>query len=183
MQLTVPALDDGVVRLRPPEPGDVDAVFECCNDAESARFTTIPWPYERRHAVEWIEESARCWDDGARASFVICDPSTGDLLGNIGLVRLEHQNDVAEVGYLIRRGARNRGVATRAVRLVAGWVLHDLGFGRLELQTDVRNVASQRVAEKAGFTREGEVEPPDRCAGRSERMVMFSLAPEAVDDR
>jgi RimJ/RimL family protein N-acetyltransferase len=172
-----------VVRLRPPEAGDIDAVVECCNDPESARFTTIPWPYERRHAVEWIEESTRCWDDGVRASFVIVDTSTGDLLGNIGLVRFERDQDVAEVGYLIKREARNRGIATRAVRLVAGWALRDLEFGRLELQTDVRNLASQRVAEKSGFKCEGEVEPPERCAGRSERMVMFSLTPEELDGR
>jgi RimJ/RimL family protein N-acetyltransferase len=181
--LTVPALDDGVIRLRPPEPADVDAVVECCSDHDAFRFTSLPSPYERRHAVEWIEESARCWADGVRASFVIVDAVTGELLGNIGLVRLEHDQDVAEVGYLVKRAARGRGIAPRAVRLVSRWVLRDLGIARLELQTDVRNTASQRVAEKAGFTREGEVDPPERCRDRSERMVMFSLAPEATVSR
>jgi RimJ/RimL family protein N-acetyltransferase len=183
VELAVPTLDDGVVRLRPPESGDVDAVFAYCNDPEAARFTTLPWPYERRHAVEWIEESTRCWADGARASFVVVDVASGDLVGSIGLVRLDRDADVAEVGYLVKRDARGRGVAPRAVRLVTDWVLRDLGFARLELQTDVRNHASQRVAEKAGFTREGEVEPPERCRDRSERMVMFSLGPGDLDAR
>ncbi|MGQ0805732.1 MAG: GNAT family N-acetyltransferase [Actinomycetota bacterium] len=177
MELTVPALDDGVVRLRPPEPDDVDAVFAYCNDPDAARFTTIPWPYEHRRAVEWIEESTRCWADGVRASFVIVEAATGEVVGSIGLVHIDHDADVAEVGYLVNQEARGRGIATRAVRLVGDWVLGELGFTRLELQTDVRNHASQRVAEKAGFTREGEVEPPERCRERSERMVMFSLAP------
>jgi RimJ/RimL family protein N-acetyltransferase len=183
VELAVPTLDDGVVRLRPPESGDVDAVFAYCNDPEAARFTTLPWPYERRHAVEWIEESTRCWADGARASFVVVDVASGDLVGSIGLVRLDRDVDVAEVGYLVKRDARGRGVAPRAVRLVTDWVLRDLGFARLELQTDVRNHASQRVAEKAGFRREGEVEPPERCRDRSERMVMFSLGPGDLDAR
>jgi ribosomal-protein-alanine N-acetyltransferase len=181
VELTVPALDDGVVRLRPPEPDDVDAVFAYCNDADAARFTTIPWPYEREHAVEWIEESTRCWADGVQASFVIVDSSTAAVVGSIGLVRIDRDADVAEIGYLVNRDARGRGVAPRAVRLVSDWVLGELGFGRLELQTDVRNHASQRVAEKAGFRREGEVEPPERCRERSERMVMFSLAPADLD--
>ena len=175
MVLTVPALADGVVRLRPPEPDDVDAVFAICDDEEAARYTTIPWPYERHHAVEWIEESARCWADGVRASFVIADESTGELVGSLGLVRLDHDLDTAEVGYLVKREARGRGIAPRAVMLVARWVLRDLGYRRLELMTDVRNHASQRVAEKAGFRREGEVEPPERCRERSDRMVMFAL--------
>jgi RimJ/RimL family protein N-acetyltransferase len=181
MPLTVPDLDDGVIRLRPPEPGDVHAVFAYCQDPDAARYTTIPWPYERRHAVEWIEESTRCWSDGAHASFVVVDVATGGIVGSIGLVRLDRDADVAEVGYLVKREVRGRGIATRAVRLVTGWVLGELGFARLELQTDVRNVASQRVAEKAGFRREGEVDPPERCRDRSERMVMFSLAPADHD--
>jgi RimJ/RimL family protein N-acetyltransferase len=182
MQLSVTVLDDGVIRLRPPEPGDVDAVFSYCQDPEAARFTTIPWPYERHHAVEWIEESQRCWANGVRASFVVVDVSTGELVGSIGLVRLDRDEDVAEVGYLVKREARGRGIAPRALSLVTPWVLHDLGFGRLELQTDVRNRASQRVAEKAGFRREGEVPAPERCAGRSETMVMFALTPADLDD-
>jgi RimJ/RimL family protein N-acetyltransferase len=175
MEQPVSALDDGVVRLRPPELADVDAVCEICQNDEAARFTSIPWPYERRHAVEWIEETARCWADGVRAAFVIVDAATDDVLGNVGLVRLDPDRDTAEVGYLVKPTARGRGVAPRAVVLVARWVLRDLGYRRLQLQTDVRNHASQRVAEKAGFTREGEVDPPLRCRDRSERMVMFAL--------
>ncbi|MGH8985251.1 MAG: GNAT family N-acetyltransferase [Acidimicrobiia bacterium] len=181
MELSVPDLDDGVVRLRPPLPEDVDGVVAVCQDEEAARFTTIPWPYERRHAVEWVEESTRCWADGVRASFVILDVSTDELIGSLGLVRLEPDLGLAEVGYLVKRTARGRGFAPRAVRLVVPWVLRDLGYQRLELQTDVRNRASQRVAEKAGFRREGEVEPPERCRDRSQRMVMFALTPEELD--
>jgi RimJ/RimL family protein N-acetyltransferase len=181
MELTVPDLDDGVVRLRPPAPEDVDSVVAVCQDEEAARFTTIPWPYERHHAVEWVEESARCWADGVRASFVIVDTSTGEVVGNLGLVRFEPDRSVAEVGYLVKHTARGRGFAPRAVKLIAPWVLRDLGYQRLELQTDVRNRASQRVAEKAGFRREGEVEPPERCRDRSQRMVMFALTPEELD--
>jgi RimJ/RimL family protein N-acetyltransferase len=180
MGLTVPELDDGVVRLRPPAPDDVDSVVAVCQDEEAARFTTIPWPYERRHAVEWVEESKRCWADGVRASFVMVDVSTGEVVGTLGLVRFEPDGSVAEVGYLVKNTARGRGFATRAVRLVVPWVLRDLGYLRLELQTDVRNHASQRVAEKAGFHREGEVEPPERCRDRSARMVMFALTPEEL---
>ncbi|HEX6311503.1 MAG TPA: GNAT family N-acetyltransferase [Acidimicrobiia bacterium] len=175
MALVVPALDGGVLRLRPPEAADVDAVVEMCQDETAARFTTLPWPYERHHAVTWIAESARCWAEGVSAAFVMVETANGDLVGNLGVVRLDPDHDTAEVGYLVKRAARGRGFAPRAVALVARWILRDLGYRRLELQTDVRNHASQRVAEKAGFTREGEVDPPARCRDRSDRMVMFAL--------
>jgi RimJ/RimL family protein N-acetyltransferase len=179
MELTVPILDDGVVALRRPESGDIDPICAICKDPGIARFTTVPSPYEREHAVNWFEQSVEHWADGESASFVIVDAATGELLGNLGVVRLDRAHDVAEVGYLVKREVRGRGMAPLAVNLVASWVLGELGFGRLELLTDVRNHASQRVAEKAGFVREGEVEPPDRCRERSDRMFLFARTAEA----
>jgi RimJ/RimL family protein N-acetyltransferase len=182
MTLTVPALDDGVVRLRPPEPGDVDTIFATIQDPEIPRFTTIPWPYERIHALNYVKESARTWREGVAASFVMIDSSTDEVIGSIALVELDREAAHAEVGYWVARGVRGRGVATRALRLIARWALRDLGVARLELQADVRNHASHRVAEKAGFTREGEVDPPPRCRERSDRMVMFSLTPADLEE-
>ncbi len=179
MKSTVPVLDDGVVALRRPAPGDVDAIYAACQDPDIARFTTVPSPYERQDAVDWFERSGDNWRNGESASFVIVDATTSELLGNLGVVRFDRAQDVAEVGYLVKREARGRGVASRAVSLVASWALGDLGFGRLEMLTDVRNHASQRVAEKAGFRREGEIDPPERCRERSERMFLFALAAEA----
>lgn len=42
-----------------------------------------------------------------------------------------------------------------ALRLFAGWAFDSLDFARLQLSTDPLNVASQRVAERCGFQREG----------------------------
>lgn len=179
MKLTVPVLDDGVVALRPPEPDDVDPIYAICQDPDIARFTLVPSPYARQDAVSWLERSTENWRTGERASFAIVDAATGEVLGNLGVVRFDWTDDVAEVGYLVKREARGRGVAPRALILVARWVLGELGFGRLELMTDVRNTASQRVAEKAGFVREGEVDPPERCRERSDRMVLFARTSDA----
>ncbi len=178
MKLTVPNLDDGVVALRPPEPDDVDPIYEICQDPDIARFTLVPSPYGRQDAVSWLERSTENWRTGERASFVIVDAATREVLGNLGVVRFDRANNVAEVGYLVKREARGRGVAPRALNLVADWVLGELGFARVELLTDVENHSSQRVAEKAGFVREGEVDPPERCRDRSDRMVLFARSAE-----
>jgi RimJ/RimL family protein N-acetyltransferase len=61
----------------------------------------------------------------------------------------------AEIGYILFPDGRGRGYATRTVRLVADWVLGDLGLGRLQARTSLGNVASERVLERVGFRREG----------------------------
>ena len=102
---------------------------------------------------------------------VVIDATTGDLLGACGLTEMKEGQ--AGIGYWVKREARGRGVATRAVLLVTHWALTDLGLSLIELLADVRNVASHRVAEKASHTRDGEVPPPARAASRCERMVRF----------
>lgn len=180
MVLAAPALSDGVVTLRQPVVDDIDAITEGCQEPDVTRYTSIPSPYERAHAEGFVRDSAQAWAAGATANFVIVDAATDELLGGIGVIRLDGADRVAEVGYWLRGAARGRGVMTRSVRLVAEWVLRDLDVQRLELQADVRNVLSHGVAERAGFRREGEVPAPERCVERSETMVMFSLTPDQI---
>ena len=176
----MPTLTDGVVALRPPERGDVDAITVGCQDPSVSRYTSIPSPYERAHAEAFVRDSVRHWRDGVAANFVVTDADTGVLLGGCGVIRLDEAGGATEIGYWLTVEARGRGVMTRTVELVADWVLHDLGRARLELQADVRNTASQRVAERAGFVREGEVPPPARLGERSETMVLFARTADRV---
>jgi RimJ/RimL family protein N-acetyltransferase len=62
---------------------------------------------------------------------------------------------VAHVGYWVRTGQTGQGIATAAVRLIARFGFEDLGLQRLELLVAVENLASRRVAEKAGARFEG----------------------------
>ena len=84
----------------------------------------------------------------------------------------------AEIGYWIAREARRRAVGARATRLLARWALTDLGLERLELLANPENEASQRLAKRAGFTREGVLRSYRRRHGRREDLVMFSLLAE-----
>jgi len=175
MQIAVPVLGDDLIALRPPEPGDVDAVYQACQDPEIPRWTRVPSPYTRDAALEFVERAQRAWAAGSDASFVIVDSDSGELLGAIGVHRLDGEDGGPEVGYWVRREARDRGVATRALRLVAGWVRRELGAPALLLQADVRNTSSRRVAEKAGFRQFAEAVAPEGC-GECETMAVYQLA-------
>jgi RimJ/RimL family protein N-acetyltransferase len=84
----------------------------------------------------------------------------------------------ATMGYWIAAPDRGHGVCSRALRLLSRHALDDLEVQRVDLITDPDNIASQRVAEKVGFQREGvlraHLRHPD---GRVRDSVMFSLLP------
>ena len=178
-----PPLSDGLVTLRPwGEQGDAEAIAAACNDRAIREFLDqIPSPYTLADAHAYIEGSHRAWRDGSMTNFAITE--AGLAVGSIGVRWLDGLDEgVAEVGYWMATEARGRGLCTRAVRLISGWALRDCGVARLQLRADEENGASKRVAENAGFTREGVLRSSRYNArlGRRVDFVMYSLLPGEV---
>ncbi|MBA2476585.1 MAG: GNAT family N-acetyltransferase [Actinobacteria bacterium] len=162
--------------LRPWHERDVPALVACANDPELARWLdTLPQPYTEQDARDYVAHGVRGWSGEApETTFAVVDAATDEPLASCGIRWQEAEQGVAEIGYWTRREARGRGVATRAVRLLAGWVLGELAYERLQLRADTGNVASQRVAERAGFTREGVIRSA-RTHSRDGRRIDFAL--------
>ena len=83
----------------------------------------------------------------------------------------------AAIGYWLAPHARGRGVATRAVRLIFPLGIRGSASSRLELTCGPDNGASQRVAERCGFTREGVLRSHIPFKGARRDTVVFSLLP------
>jgi RimJ/RimL family protein N-acetyltransferase len=177
LRLPDPPLTDGEIVLRGWTLSDVPALTVACQDPEIPRWTVVPSPYTERHARDFIAGCAEGRDAGRELALAIVD--TRDiLLGAIGIGRFEWDDGKAEIGYWIAREARRRAVGARATRLLARWALTDLRLERLELLANPENEASQRLAERAGFTREGVLRGYRRRHDQREDLVMFSLLAE-----
>ena len=167
--------DDGI-RLRLWRMKDASAVVAACQDTAISYW--IPWvpnPYSKKDAERFLRGCLESGDE--RWPFAIEDAGTGELLGSIDMY-LNGERYRGHIGYWVAEPARGRGVCTHALRLLARWALESLELQRVELITDPQNTASQRVAEKVGFVREGilraHLRHPD---GRRRDSVMFSLLP------
>jgi len=176
-----PPLADEVVTLRPWGADDAPVVVAALDgDPEIARWLDqVPQPYGLDQAREYLAACRRDWEEGAGATFAVLDATDGRALGSLGIRLAGLEDGVAEAGYWTAREARGRGAATHALRLAARWILGHEGVERLQLRTDALNVPSQRVAEKAGFTREGVLRSShyNPRLGRRVDYVMFSLLP------
>ena len=169
-----PPLSDGIVTLRPWKKEDAPAIAAACDDGEIARWMPIiPQPYTERDAVEYVEASTAAWREGTGAAFAFLDEG-GEPLGSIGMRVLERDAAVVEVGYWTAAQARGRGLTTRALKLISRWLLETVGAQRVQLRADVHNLASRRVAEKAGFVPEGVLRSSG-CNARQSRRVDYAV--------
>jgi RimJ/RimL family protein N-acetyltransferase len=151
-----PLLSDGVIQLAPWQLADARVLVAFGRDDEFRRWFDQPEPpadraehLAKEQAVirRWWSE----WTDGTSLTFAI--RAGGEAVGEADLQ--PRPPITANVAYAVAPAYRRKGYAARAVRLLAVEGLTRFGFRRIELMADVDNVASRRVAEKAGFTYEG----------------------------
>jgi RimJ/RimL family protein N-acetyltransferase len=171
-------LTDGVVTLRPWHVSDARTLAATCNEPSLAQWLPmIPYPYTEANALEFISAQPQRNAEGS-GNVGIFDAETGELLGACGFRAKDSER--VEFGYWVGLEHRGQGIAPRALRLLTRWVAETLGAKRLQLHADVDNLPSQRVAEKAGFTREGVQRSWLEIRGERRDMVSYSLLPEEL---
>jgi RimJ/RimL family protein N-acetyltransferase len=118
--------------------------------------------------------------EGTGVHLMMLDRASGRIVGSIGLFHADWEVRSTEIGYGVRNDERGQGYATEALAAVARWVLAEAGIQRAWLTANTDNLASIRVAEKAGFHREGTL----RRAGLEDDglhdLAVFSLLDDEV---
>lgn len=173
-----PNLSAAGITLRRYDSADIPLVFEAVRESISEISPWMSWcsvDYSREESAAWVLSRDEAWANRSEFSFVIADSRTGAFLGSVGLNYLNFDHQFANLGYWVRSSQTRRGIATAATRLTARFGLRDLGLRRIEILAAVENVASQRVAEKSGATKEGVLRNRLVIHGRSYHAVMFSL--------
>ena len=166
--IELPTLSDGEIAVRPPRESDIPAIVAACRDPEIARWTRVPSPYMREDAERFLAISAAEARAGHGVALIVAD-ADDRLVGTVGLMELDREG-YGEIGYWTAAHARGRGLTSRAVAMLRDWAQAALGLTTIEILPHRDNRASQRVAERAGFTATGEVRsvprmPPDRREG------------------
>jgi RimJ/RimL family protein N-acetyltransferase len=146
-----PTLTDGVVTLRAHRPQDADAVVAQCRDLEMQRWTTVPVPYERRHAQEWLASREQEWRAGRYLGFAV--EQGGRFCGTVDL-RPDGARG-ASLGYGLGAWARGQGVLDRALRLLLPWGFETLDLEVVHWEAVAGNWASRRAAWRVGIRVEG----------------------------
>jgi RimJ/RimL family protein N-acetyltransferase len=146
--------------LRKPRSTDLPAIVAACQDPDIPRFIPyVPVPYGEREGRAFLESVEQAWETSDERTFAVCGED--DVLVGTVTVRL---HEGGTVGYWLAPAARGQGLMTEAVRAIVRWARDEQGIRCLRLWTHPDNLASQSVAERAGFVRVGvgEHKPPFR---------------------
>lgn len=176
LRLAIPeeGVSDGELVLRLPGEHDVDALVPAFSDPEILEAGNLP-PFGREELVETLPYLPALAESGRLLPLVVVDAG-GEILGGGTLHHLDAERGIVEIGYWLLPHARGRGVATRVARLLAEHAF-SLGVQRVAAYVNVGNERSDRVLERAGFTREGVVRSLPKPGGRRVDKTLYSMLP------
>jgi RimJ/RimL family protein N-acetyltransferase len=92
---------------------------------------------------------------GRGLTLTIVEPGDDTCRGQINVHHVEWEHARGELGLWIAPQHRGRGLGRRALVLVAGWLLRDCGFERVQVVTEPDNERMLGAARAAGFSFEG----------------------------
>lgn len=107
----------------------------------------------RLAVTDFIATRPAAWEAGSGYTFAVTEGS--EVIGLASMAAHNPALTQGEIGYWLRSDRAGRGLMTEAARAVRDFSFDVAGRHRLNLRAGVGNLASQRVAEKIGFTREG----------------------------
>lgn len=139
--------------LRPWRAADAPALAAAWSDPVIRDRLSVPEPADEAAASRWISQREQAWSEGRSVDLAVTDLPSGEVIGEVGLSRLDPRRRAALVGWWIAASWRGRGRATEAVRLVLDWVLSEGPLEAVMAEIDVGNPASAAVARRAGMRR------------------------------
>lgn len=181
--LSAEIVSDDRIRLRKFNENDVDNFYKAANESAKQLLKWFDWyqdNYSISQAEKFVKSREQAWATRAELSFLIEEKQDDRFIGVIGLNRIDDANKLANVGYWIRASAAGKGYATAALQLLAKYSFKNLNFNRLEILCLLDNLPSIRVAEKAGFKKEGVLRKRLIFRQNPHDVELLSLTPEDI---
>ena len=159
LQLEIPeAIETSRLQLRATRAGHEQAVHAAVIESLPELLPWMPWTHplpEAGDTAAHCSDALEKWLAREILDFCFFERSDGEFVGKGGLHTIDWNVPKFEIGYWIRSSRAARGYATEATIALATFARARLGAHRIEITSDARNLASRRVAAKAGFTLEG----------------------------
>ena len=163
------------MRLEPFAEDHLPSLDVLFSDPVSLRYTRIPEPPPPGFARQWLKMYEEGRRDGSREAFAALDDD-GTFLGLALAPEFSREDAEVELGYIVVPEARGRGVATEMLRALTAWAFEQ-GAQRATLIIGVDNPASERVAERCGYVREGVMRSVHLKDGRRNDAALWSRLP------
>lgn len=137
--------------LRPLTDKDLPDLREILQD--EVTMTAYEHAFSEQEVLDWLARQQERYSQRGMGLMAVCRKETGQMIGQCGLTWQEigQVNPVVEVGYLFKRGAWGRGLASQAAKACRDWAFEHMPVENVYSIIRNTNRASRMVAVRNGM--------------------------------
>ena len=159
-------LKDNNIELIPVRLEDIDVLYSLTEKNREHLRIWLPWVESTKSAEDtkgFVEMAMRQHADKSGIHFGIWYEN--QLLGVVGYHYINYANKKASIGYWLDKDFQGKGIMTTAANLVIKYGFEALDIHRVEIMCAVENEASNAVALRLGFEKEGTIKESEWVDG------------------
>lgn len=161
--------------LRLFQKSDAGAVTKLCNNYNIYKNTLyLPYPYQLKDALSWIEQHHNNLDANKLYEFAVTDKESGELYGAIALSNNQKSNN-GEMAYWIGEEYWGNGYATEAGLAIVQFAFEEKKYHKVFARHFNSNPASGRVLQKLGMKKEGILIEHVKKENQYEDLVYYGI--------
>lgn len=140
------------IRLRAPEPEDLEIMYKMENLPEMWAISNVTVPYSRYTLKRYIESCRNDIYNDGELRLMIQLKNNNLVVGTVDLIDFNPLHERAEVGIAILEDYRQQGIATEALTLLCNYAFRQLHLHQLYAYIAADNTASLNLFQACGFT-------------------------------
>lgn len=143
-------LEGGGVKLRAPEPEDLEAMFRLENSTEVWEMSNTTGPYSHFQLKQYIEQTQNDLFADRQLRLMI-ENEAKQVTGIIDICYFDPLHSRAEVGIMVDKTYRRQGIGSKALSLLEKHCFHYLGIHQLFAYIAVNNLPCRTLFAACGY--------------------------------
>lgn len=157
------------------EKKDIDQLTKLAHDKTISKFTRVPYPYKKNHAIEYLKIVKKGLKDKTEYFFGIFDKKTNKLMGNIGLKDINKCDKRGDIGYWIGKPYRKKGIVIEALNTLINYCFNKLKLNKITIHCMINNKPGLKTIKKIGAKKEGLLKQHGCCGGKFRDLYLFRI--------
>jgi ribosomal-protein-alanine N-acetyltransferase len=175
LPLSMPNLETGRLRLRRFEEQDLEAALQWANDDAVFRYSFSDPPRNLTEAGAFLRFCFEEYENKGIGPWLIEFRETGEQIGNCWFKSIDARNSRIEINYFFGSRHWGKGLATETVEAMLRFGFSVLNANRMEARCMPGNIASERVARKAGMRLEAVLRDAVYAKGLFHDLKLYSI--------
>lgn len=169
--------------LRPLSARDADTLFLLVEQSREHVQKWLPWLKHIQSSSDALffitneEELAR-----KQKSMILGIFMASSCIGVIGFHQLDFQNKIGSLGYFLEKQYEGKGIMTQSATALISYAFFELKLNRIELRIATENAASNKLAKRLGFIKEGILRQVEWLETKYVDHVVYGLLKEEWEE-